>query len=379
VTSDDPDEPVVSWRDEQGVQQWLSLSRAVDQLTIGRRDDSSVPLPWDGEVSRAHAQLEPVGRDWTIRDDGLSRNGTWVNGERLVGRRRLFDGDTIRVGRTLLAVTMHPRPDTLPTAGAAKPRGEPRPTNAGTTVRLCGPLVIERDGERLDGRLPGRQGRLVFAFLALHRSRPVRRDELVEAVWTKRLPKDPELGLKVILTRLRGGLGETTVGGRGAVTLDLGEDPFVDVEAAERWVDDAGRALAAGAPGRSFEAARQAEDVLSNPLLPEFDALPWVMEQQLALDGIRVAALETRVRAALMLGQSELAGAEAAARELVRCEPWRQSGYALLMQVLIASGNPAAARLVFDHLQTKLREELSMTPDDATLAIVAPLIRAPAG
>ena len=71
-------------------------------LTIGREPDSEVRLDWDSEVSRAHAMLERVGSAWTLIDDGLSRNGSFVNGRRVHGRRRLDDGDAIVVGRTLI-------------------------------------------------------------------------------------------------------------------------------------------------------------------------------------------------------------------------------------------------------------------------------------
>jgi hypothetical protein len=57
-------------------------------------------LAWDSEVSRTHAQLELIGGEWALVDDGLSRNGSFVNGERLAGRRRLADGDVLRLGRT---------------------------------------------------------------------------------------------------------------------------------------------------------------------------------------------------------------------------------------------------------------------------------------
>lgn len=56
----------------------------------------------DTEVSRLHAQLERVGADWVLADDGLSRNGTYVDGERLTGRRRLRDGDIMLVGATTM-------------------------------------------------------------------------------------------------------------------------------------------------------------------------------------------------------------------------------------------------------------------------------------
>jgi hypothetical protein len=47
-----------------------------------------------------HAQLEQVAGDWTLIDDGLSRNGSYVNGQRIAGRRRLRDGDRLCFGET---------------------------------------------------------------------------------------------------------------------------------------------------------------------------------------------------------------------------------------------------------------------------------------
>jgi DNA-binding CsgD family transcriptional regulator len=89
--------PFVLYRDGGGTQIILALSGAI---TVGRRAERDVALPWDTEVSRLHAQLEPVGSDWIVVDDGLSRNGTYVNGERVNGRRRLKDGDRIVFGET---------------------------------------------------------------------------------------------------------------------------------------------------------------------------------------------------------------------------------------------------------------------------------------
>jgi hypothetical protein len=69
-------------------------------VTIGRGNDCAVGLGWDREVSRLHAQLERVGAHWVLVDDGLSRNGSFVNGERVVGRRLLRDGDRMCFGET---------------------------------------------------------------------------------------------------------------------------------------------------------------------------------------------------------------------------------------------------------------------------------------
>jgi pSer/pThr/pTyr-binding forkhead associated (FHA) protein len=74
----------------------------VDQVSIGRRPTVDVVLDWDDQVSRVHARLERVEEEWTVVDDGLSRNGTFVNGERIHGRRRLSDGDTLRFGSTTM-------------------------------------------------------------------------------------------------------------------------------------------------------------------------------------------------------------------------------------------------------------------------------------
>jgi hypothetical protein len=94
--------PYLLYRDERGAQRLFALADRADRLTVGRDPASDIPLPWDAEVSRAHAQLERVGGEWAIVDDGLSRNGTFLNGERLHGRRRLAHGDVVRCGDTVL-------------------------------------------------------------------------------------------------------------------------------------------------------------------------------------------------------------------------------------------------------------------------------------
>jgi pSer/pThr/pTyr-binding forkhead associated (FHA) protein len=92
--------PFLVYRDEGGDQQILALEPQ-RRMSVGRNEENDVPLPWDDQVSRAHAELEVLGGEWTVVDDGLSRNGTFLNGSRLTGRKRLHDGDTMRFGRTL--------------------------------------------------------------------------------------------------------------------------------------------------------------------------------------------------------------------------------------------------------------------------------------
>ncbi|HEY1277504.1 MAG TPA: FHA domain-containing protein [Thermoleophilaceae bacterium] len=91
----------VLYRDGEGRQQLLPLEDGSRALTIGRGNASDIWLSWDTEVSRVHAELQLVGDDWTLADDGLSSNGSFVNGERVRGRRRLRDGDELRFGKTV--------------------------------------------------------------------------------------------------------------------------------------------------------------------------------------------------------------------------------------------------------------------------------------
>jgi pSer/pThr/pTyr-binding forkhead associated (FHA) protein len=89
-------------RDGDGMQVVLPLDAAERRVTIGRGEGSDLQVHWDRDVSRAHAELEQIGGVWAISDEGLSRNGTFVNGDRVSSRQRLRDGDLVRVGSTAI-------------------------------------------------------------------------------------------------------------------------------------------------------------------------------------------------------------------------------------------------------------------------------------
>lgn len=93
-------DPFVAYRDIEGSLRLIQPGG--DRFVIGRDEGNDLALPWDVEVSRTHALLERLGGAWTVVDDDLSRNGTFVNGQRIRGRRRLHDRDTLRVGATQL-------------------------------------------------------------------------------------------------------------------------------------------------------------------------------------------------------------------------------------------------------------------------------------
>jgi pSer/pThr/pTyr-binding forkhead associated (FHA) protein len=94
--------PFLIYRDGSGQHQLLVLEAERERVRLGRRSSADVALEWDDEVSRLHAELVRKGEDWTLADDGLSLNGSFVNGEPVRGHRRLRDGDALRIGGTVL-------------------------------------------------------------------------------------------------------------------------------------------------------------------------------------------------------------------------------------------------------------------------------------
>lgn len=90
-------------RDDLDDLRLIDLDGQGEWLSIGRDAASAIPLTWDREVSRLHARLTRVGDAWVIEDDGLSRNGTYLNGERLAGSARLRDRDVMRFGSVAMA------------------------------------------------------------------------------------------------------------------------------------------------------------------------------------------------------------------------------------------------------------------------------------
>jgi DNA-binding SARP family transcriptional activator len=233
-----------------------------------------------------------------------------------------------------------------------------------TRIQLCGPLVIERGAERLEDGLPGRQGRLLFTYLALHRHRPARRDELVEALWPDQAPSAVATALNPLISKLRRCVGADVLDGRSTLRLLLG-DTWIDLEAATEAIHRAETSVAQHDWKRAWGPAQVALFVAERDFLPGEDA-PWIDEQRRRLADIRTRALECYGVAALGLGGTELAAAVRAGRQLVRLAPLRESGHRCLMEALAAQGNVAESLRVYTDLCALLRDELGVLPSPPT-------------
>lgn len=115
----------------------VRLIPLADKVTIGRDASHDIAFPDDLVVSRLHAIVERHGSGWSVRD--LSRNGTFVNGQRVAGERTLQPGDEISVGSHRLVLNAHG----VPLGGTLSGEGPPRLTTREKEVliELCRPLL----------------------------------------------------------------------------------------------------------------------------------------------------------------------------------------------------------------------------------------------
>ena len=135
-------DPFLVYRDGEGRHQIRVLGAGCERLTLGRRSSAELPLSWDVEVSRVHAELVRKGDEWALIDNGLSMNGSFVNGEPVRAQRRLRDGDSLRVGATVIIFRDPRSQESLATAPSAELRTVVNITDAQRRVllALCRPF-----------------------------------------------------------------------------------------------------------------------------------------------------------------------------------------------------------------------------------------------
>ena len=240
-----------------------------------------------------------------------------------------------------------------------------------TRVQLCGTLIVELSGRAVGAALPGRQGRMLFAFLILRRPHPVSRDQLIDALWADAPPVDPSAALNVVVSKVRTALGRDVVRGRTELSVSLPEPAYVDVEVATTALHAAESAISLGEWRRAWSPALTALFVARRTFLPEAD-VPWAESWRRRLAEVHARALECYAAACLGIGGPELFGAERAARELVASAPLRETGHLLLMRAHAARGNVAEALMAYERLRLLLAEELGVDPESVRPRYVRP-------
>lgn len=245
-------------------------------------------------------------------------------------------------------------------------------------IQLCGRFVADVDGARVEGQLPGRKGRILFAYLVLNRSRPTSREELLAAGWGEDASAEASGALSVVLSKMRHGLGPDRLRGRAEVELLLPPNTFVDVEAALEGAHRAESCIADGRWAQAWGPAGIAYHVATRPFLAGLEA-GWIDQWRRRLQEVRLRGLECFAAASLGLGGPALAQAEERARMLTELAPYRESGYCLLMEALERRGNVAEALRAYERLRALLREELGVAPGASVQAIHGRLLHSADG
>ena len=241
------------------------------------------------------------------------------------------------------------------------------------SITCFGELRIELAGRDVTPELPGRQGRTLFAYLAVT-TRPVSRDELIDALWPSHPPAHPEAAFGSVLAKVRRALPDGLIPGRESLALHT-PPAALDVLEVRRSVAHAERALEDGDARAALEAGQAGLDVLSRPLLPALSG-DWLDAARDEFAVIQLRGLEIVARAGTSLGDAPaLAAAERAAEELVERQPFREDCYALLMDAQARRGNSAEALRTFERLRVLLREELGASPSPEVVAVHERVLR----
>ena len=248
-------------------------------------------------------------------------------------------------------------------------------------IYLTGRVMLEHGTHLVDERhLSGRQGRLAFAFLAAERHRSISRDELVSIIWSDTQPREVEVALSAILSKLRAALKKAGLSSRdagidmrlGSITFRLPDDTWVDIEDAAQAVDQAEGALRNGDRAFAWSFANIVVSIARRPFLANEEA-PWIEARRGKLRALLVRGLQCL--STVSAANGELSLAVQYASEVIDIEPFRETAYQQLMRIYVQMGNSAEAVRVFGRCRELLKEELGASPSPELEALFLEILR----
>ena len=250
----------------------------------------------------------------------------------------------------------------------------------GSTVRvyLAGGVAVEA-GDHLvtESHLPGRQGRLLFAVLAVEHRRAVPREELAETLSDGDPPPSWDTALRAVVSKLRTALREslgpkTIESAFGCYQLQLPAGAWIDLEAATDAIHLAESLVRDGRTSEAGGWAGPAWAISGRPFLPGEDG-PWIDRQRELLRDVRIRSLCCLAEISTTDGEPRLAVRDAA--EAVQLDPFGERAYRLLMRAHAAAGDRAAAIKTYERCRELLAEELGLDPSSETEAVYLEILR----
>jgi predicted ATPase/DNA-binding SARP family transcriptional activator len=231
---------------------------------------------------------------------------------------------------------------------------------------LLGPLTVTRAHTPL--RLGGRQQRAVLALLLVEAGALVSTDRIVDVLWGERVPKGAIATLHTYVSHLRDLLEPGRPRGALVATEPTGYRLCVDPS----HIDAAVFEQRARSGRIRFEAGRLADAsaelsaalaLWRGPVLEDLRDYEFAQVEATRLEELRLAALDTRVEADLLLGRH--AGLVAELDELTAAYPTRERVHAQRMLALYRCGRQAEALAGYQRLREALADELGIDPGPA--------------
>lgn len=241
-------------------------------------------------------------------------------------------------------------------------------------VYVTGPLVVEAGDAVVHERdLPGGQGRIVLAMLAVEHRRSVSRDELADELWPDCLPASWDTALRAVVSKVRAVLGATGMrpeeliaNAFGCYQLRLPRNGWLDLDAATRALHEAETELGRGNAGAAGAAATVTSLICRRPFLPGVHG-PWTLDRRQRIERLRLRAEECLAEAWAAAG--DYTRSVRAAEQALALDPYRETLYRRLMRSHALAGDRAAAARAYQRCRELLARELGIEPAPATIEL----------
>jgi WD40 repeat protein/DNA-binding SARP family transcriptional activator len=229
--------------------------------------------------------------------------------------------------------------------------------------RILGPLVVRVGGEAV--ALGGPKQRGVLAMLLLNANRVVSRDRLISELLADQSIGSADHALRNHVSRLRkalapAALDEPRLVARAPGYLLRVEPEELDFEQFETLVSEGRELLATGDPMAASTAFLTAEALWSGRPLADLETEPFARVEVERLEESRLAAVEARIDADLLLGRHSALVPEL--EVLAAEQPFRERFRAQLMLALYRCGRQADGLSVYRETSLRMRDELGLEP-----------------
>ncbi|HZD02656.1 MAG TPA: BTAD domain-containing putative transcriptional regulator [Actinomycetes bacterium] len=230
---------------------------------------------------------------------------------------------------------------------------------------VLGPLEVIAEGRTV--ALPAAKHRALLAALLVRADQAVPADGLIDALWEGQPPASAAKTLQTYVSQLRRELEPAAAAGgwrtlrtvEGGYRLHVDPD-MLDAGRFERLAEEGRRALNRAEAATAAAWLREGLALWRGPAYGELAGAPFARAEAARLEELRLAALEWRAEAELVLGgHAELVGE---LEELVGREPFRERLWGHLMLALYRSGRQAEALRAYRRLRDSLADQLGIDP-----------------